>query len=210
MPLLPPQTSLWPDDLLDRLPGETSENNRWWVLHTRPRGEKSLAHKCLDRGLAFFLPLHERRWRTRGRQFTSHLPLFPGYLFLCGDSEVRLRALETNLVVRCLLVADQLRLCDDLARVHRLIASGAPLTPEASLRPGSPVEVTGGPFVGMRGKILRRGKKLTFLVEVQFLNQGVSVEVDSWMIQPLAAGRCRATSACGTPSVVAEVTNNGP
>jgi hypothetical protein len=38
----------------------------------------------------------------------------------------------------------------------------------------------------MQGKVLRHDKRLKFLVEVRFLQQGVSVEVDSWMIQPLS------------------------
>jgi transcriptional antiterminator RfaH len=158
---------------------------QWWVLHTRPRAEKALARKILNRGLAFYLPVHRRQWRTRGRLFAAHLPLFSGYAFLHGDADARLYALETNTVVRCLPVADQAQLQEDLARVHRLIASGAPLTAESRLRPGSRVEVVAGPLAGMQGKILKAGKRLKFLVEVRFLQQGVSVEVDGWMIQPL-------------------------
>jgi transcription antitermination factor NusG len=155
------------------------------VLHSRPRAEKALARKFLGRGLAFYLPLHQRQWRTRGRLFSAHLPLFPGYVFLHGDAQARLHALETNAVVHCLPVADQAQLQEDLARVHRLIASGAPLLPEAQLRPGGRVEIVAGPFAGMQGKVLKVGKRLKFLVEVRFLQQGVSVEVDGWMIQPL-------------------------
>jgi hypothetical protein len=40
----------------------------------------------------------------------------------------------------------------------------------------------------MAGKILRRGKQLRFVVEVQLLQQGVSVELESWMIQPAGVG----------------------
>ena len=107
MPLLPLETYLAPEDLLDRPVGELSARGQWWVLHTRPRAEKALARKFLGRGLAFYLPLHQRQWRTRGRLFSSHLPLFPGYVFLHGDAHARLHALETNIVVRCLPVADQ-------------------------------------------------------------------------------------------------------
>jgi transcriptional antiterminator RfaH len=185
MPLLPLETYLAPENLLDRSAVELSALGQWWVLHTRPRAEKTLARKFLGRGLAFYLPLYQRQWRTRGRLFSSHLPLFPGYVFLHGDAHARLQALETNAVVRFLPVADQPQLQEDLVRVHRLIASGAPLTPEGQLRPGSCVEVVAGPFAGMQGKVLKVGKRLKFLVEVRFLQQGVSVEVDGWMIRSL-------------------------
>ncbi len=102
-----------------------------------------------------------------------------------GDNEGRIAALETNLVVRCLSVSDSPQLHHDLARVHQLILSDAPLTPEERLQPGSPIEIIAGPLTGLQGKVLRRGKQLKLLVEVEFLQQGVSAEIESWMIRPL-------------------------
>jgi transcriptional antiterminator RfaH len=81
-------------------------------------------------------------------------------------------------------VEDQQQLHKDLAAVLHLIESGSPLTAEDKLEPGDPVVITGGSLAGMEGIILRRGKQLRLLVEVQFLQQGVSVELESWMIQP--------------------------
>ena len=89
---------------------------RWWVLHTRPRAEKVLARHCHKRELPFFLPLYHRKWRSRGRLQSSFLPLFPGYVFLLGGGDVRLAALETNLVAQVIPVNDQRQLHEDLAR----------------------------------------------------------------------------------------------
>src|SRR5262249_11136735 len=146
------ETFLYPHDLLDDCP--TDGPNHWWVLHTRPRAEKSLARTLMCHGAAFFLPQHQHRWRSNGRSFQSHLPLFPSYLFLHGDAETRLTALTTNMVVTAIPVADQRRLHEDLVRVHQLMVSGAPLTPEEGLLPGDPVEVIHGPFAGMHGKVI--------------------------------------------------------
>ena len=129
MPLLPPETFVWPEELLSRpMPG--GEDVRWWALHSRPRAEKKLARHFLGRGLSFFLPLAKKRWRNRGRLFTSTSPLFPGYIFLLGDESARVSALTTNQVAQCIRVEDPARLHDDLARIHRLMISGEPLTPE--------------------------------------------------------------------------------
>jgi transcriptional antiterminator RfaH len=186
MPLLPLEPFLFPEDLLSGPAHGGAGDDCWWVLHTRPRAEKALARQMLARSLGFFLPLYQKRWRSGGRLLSSHLPLFPGYVFLRGNPEARVRALETNLVARVLPVADQLSLYNDLARVHRLIQTDAELAPEERLQPGTPVEIIGGPLAGLTGKVLRRGKQLRFFVEVELLQRGVSVEVESWMIQPLA------------------------
>ncbi len=185
MPILPLEPFVFPDALLEASAPELDGAGRWWVLHTRPRAEKTLARKFLQRGLSFFLPLYRHRRRSSGRILSSHLPLFAGYIFLHGDDQARIHALETNLVARWLPVADQPRLHADLARVYRLVTSEAAVSPEDRLQPGTPVEITHGPLAGLEGTVLRRGKQLRVLVEVQFLQRGVSVEVETWMIQPV-------------------------
>jgi transcriptional antiterminator RfaH len=187
MPLLPLEPFLFPDDLLSNSARGAEAAARWWVLHTRPRCEKTLARKFIEGSVPFFLPLYQRQWSTRGRRFCSHVPLFPGYVFLHGDEDARRAALVTNLVAQVLPVADSHRLHADLVRVHRLIVSGAPLTPEPSLQPGQQVEIVEGPLVGLRGTIIRQGANSRFLVEVQFLKAGVSVDIAGRMIRPLAS-----------------------
>jgi transcriptional antiterminator RfaH len=183
MPLLALETYIQPENLLE-LPPTDSTLETWWVLHTRPRAEKTLARLFSDRGAKFYLPLCAREWCNRGRRFQSYLPLFPGYVFLNGDADDRVGALETNLVAHVLPVDDQHQLHGDLARVHQLLVTGAPVTPEERLEPGDPVEVIKGPLAGLEGKVIKRGKHLKFFIEVQFLRRAVSAEVESWMIQP--------------------------
>jgi transcriptional antiterminator RfaH len=192
MPLLPLEPYLFPNELFAPSTATASAADRWWVLHTRPRSEKALARQMLSRQVAFFLPLYQKQWRSNGRMQSSYLPLFPGYIFLRGDDEARVTALTTNLVANVLPVGDQGQLTTDLSRVHHLMESGSTLTPEARLEPGAVVEITAGPLAGLEGKVLRRGKRLQFFIEVQLLQQGVSVEIESWMFQPVA-GRPAAT-----------------
>ena len=171
MPLLPLEPYLFPNDLFDPSAGSSDEAARWWVLHTRPRAEKAMARQFLARSLMFFLPLHHRQWRSRGRTQSSYLPLFPGYIFLRGDDDARVSALTTNLVANVLPVTNQDELYADLSRVHHLMESGYPLTPQDHLEPGTVVEITAGPLAGLQGKILHRGRKLHFFIEVQLLRR---------------------------------------
>lgn len=185
MPLLPMEPCLFPSDLLTVSTQPLEDDSRWWVLHTKPRAEKALARKALAQELNYFLPLCKRQWRNRGRLFSSYVPLFTGYLFVRGDANTRRQALETNLVAGCLPVVDQEQLQTDLLRVYHLMTSGVPLTPEKRLEPGARVEIIGGPLTGMEGTVLGQGKHLRVYVEVRLLRQGVSVEVENWMIRPI-------------------------
>jgi transcriptional antiterminator RfaH len=195
MPLLPREPCLFPNNLFDASATAPEADDRWWVLHTRPRAEKALARQFHARHLAYFLPLYHKQWRSNGRTQSSHLPLFPGYIFLRGNDEARVQALTTNLVANVLPVVDQDCFCADLTRVNHLMNSGNTLTPESRLEPGTRVEIVAGPLTGLEGKILHRGKKLHFFIEVQLLQQGVSVEIETWMFQPLESAAAGAGHA---------------
>lgn len=183
MPLLPMEPYVSPDDLLSNPAVLEMDTADWWVLHTRPRAEKSLARHFMARNLSFFLPLYQHQWRNRGRLFRAHMPLFPGYIFLRGDAETRLRALETNQVAQAIPVVDSVQLRTDLARVYRMMQAGMLLAPEDQLQPGAAVEIVAGPLAGLEGKIVQRGKQTRFFVEVRLLQRGVSVEIEGWMMR---------------------------
>jgi transcriptional antiterminator RfaH len=156
------------------------------VLYTRARAEKSLARHLRAKHVPFYLPLYRHDWRKSGRNRTSYLPLFPGYVFLYGDDDARVSALETNLLSATLPVPDQSRLYADLARVERLLGGDVPVAPEHDLSPGTPVEITAGAFSGLRGKVVRQGFETRFVVEVEFIRRGVSIQAEGWALRPLA------------------------
>src|SRR4051794_33192255 len=117
MPILPAEPALYPESLFaDGLPG-APEGGEWWVLHTRPRQEKSLVRQLIDLRSACYLPLVRRRVNVAGRNLHSVVPLFPGYVFLHGRREERVAALATRRVVRALPVPDQSGLWHDLAQI---------------------------------------------------------------------------------------------
>jgi len=188
MPVLCLEPMVWPESLLDsRIDGHFGE--QWWVLHVKPRAEKSLARKCFARQTRYFLPQYRHQHGGQGRTKDSYLPLFPGYLFLYGTERERLMALETNLVVNVLSVPNQSELFDDLKRINQVIESGLPILPEERLQPGMPVAIVDGPLAGLQGTVIRRKNKMTLTLKVSFLQQGASVEMDSWMVEPILAQR---------------------
>ena len=104
--------------------------------------------------------------------------------FGCDDE--RVRCLTTNRVSELLRVDDQWRLRGDLKQLSRLIDVGAPLTIERRLEPGRRVRIKSGPMRGLEGIIThRRGGRRRLLVSVEFLQHGVSVEIDDYMVESL-------------------------
>lgn len=179
MPLLPAEPSVYPHELLSQpaLPADALSRS-WYVLHTKPRQEKSLARQLHKNQVPFYLPLVSKRWRSRRHTLTSFVPLFSGYVFLYAASEERLAALQTNRVLSTLDVPDQPGLQRDLHQIARLIASGETVAPEDNLVPGARVEVRGGPLTGLTGTILKTATGRRFIVKVDFIHRGASVLMD--------------------------------
>jgi transcription antitermination factor NusG len=178
MPLLAPETMLFPSDILERAT-ELDSGARWWVIHTRPRAEKSLARKLLSLDLAYYLPTRYQSWLSKGRWFESYLPLFPGYVFLHARPEDRATVLATRTVANFLPVADQHGLIEDLRRVHRVVAAGLPLKHQTAPPPGTAVVVIDGALQGLTGTVVRSGRQAAVYVQVRLIGQGVLVELDS-------------------------------
>lgn len=180
MPVLPLEPFVYPEHLFAERDTINETQGQWWVLRTKPRAEKMVARKCLAMDISFFLPLYQPK------DGNAHFPLFPGYLFLIGDHDARIRALSTKQIAQCLPVVDQAELAADLSRVHDLMTSEDEVIPETKLIPGAKIEITMGAFEGMTGTLIRRGSSLRILVEVRLLRQGVSVELDRGMFRILS------------------------
>ncbi len=186
MPILPKEPDLYPDDLLDQPLVDQSTDTKWWALYTLARREKELMRRLRGLEVPFFGPLAPRKNRApNGRVRLSYIPLFTGYVFLCGNEDQRRLALTTNCVSRVLPVPDRGDLVRDLQQIHRLIQSDAPLTPEARLQPGMRVRVRSGPLAGVEGVVIKRRGKDRLLVAVQFLQQGASVSLEDYVAEPL-------------------------
>ena len=191
MPALAQEPCSFPENLLtdpadvqlDCPPSERS----WWVIYTKSRQEKSLARDLFGSRIPFYLPQVPRDHLVRGRRVRAHVPVFPGYVFLFGSPEERVGALRTNRISRILPVPTQEELVRDLRQLAKLIAIGAPLTLEERLSPGQMVRIRKGPMSGFEGTIVQRRGSNRLLIAVNFLQQGVSVEINDFMVEPIWA-----------------------
>ena len=176
--MLAPERDVSPDGLFERDPGP-DDGRRWWLAQTKPRQEKTLARQLAARGLSFYLPCRPYRRRAGRRVVTSHLPIFPGYLFVRVAEAERPAALAATAVARMFAVADQARLWGDLVQVRRVLDLGVPVTLVDRLPPGTRVAVRCGPLAGAVGVVVREASRRTLVIRVELIGRGVAVVVDS-------------------------------
>jgi transcriptional antiterminator RfaH len=186
MPILPGEPDLFPAELFNRLDDEGLATGQWWAMYTMARREKELMRRLRALEIAFYSPLVPKRTRSpNGRVRESFVPLFASYVFVYGDEQQRHQALTTNCISRCLNVPDGAQLMHDLCQIRQLIQLGAAVTVESRIEPGRRVRVRSGPMLGMEGTVVKRRGKAWLVVAVEFLQQGASVLLEDFQVEPL-------------------------
>ena len=181
MPLLAQELDLSSSELLAHPP----EDGAWWAMYTLSRREKELMRRLQAQQIGFYGPVFEQVYRSpAGRLRSSFLPLFPNYVFVHGDESARYKAVSTGCVSRCIEIPDQQGLLRDLQSIRQLLEAGLDVTCESKLLPGQPVRVKNGPLTGQIGQVVERRGQMRLFVTVNFLQQGASVEIDGFDLEP--------------------------
>ncbi|MEJ2701498.1 MAG: transcription termination/antitermination NusG family protein [Sedimentisphaerales bacterium] len=150
----------------------------WWVVHTKSRNEKALAHDLVRREISYFLPMSWKVRRKSRRTIRSLLPLFSGYLFFCGGENERTEVLRTDRVANLIKVNDQERLLNELLQIQQALVVGAPLVPDKYVKAGQKCKVMAGPLLGLEGVVVTTRGATRLVLQVDMLGQAASVEID--------------------------------
>jgi transcriptional antiterminator RfaH len=157
----------------------------WWVVHTKSRNEKALAHDLIGKSISYFLPMRWRVHHQRGRKVRSLLPLFGGYVFFCGNENQRVEVLRTNRVANIIEVKNQEKLLNELLPIECALNAGASLEPHKYLKKGQRCRVTAGPLDNMEGIVIQTKGGARLVLQIDMLGQAASVEIDTDLIETI-------------------------
>ena len=175
------------------LVGETrgTREPKWYAVYLRSKFEKRTCNQLQKRQVECFLPLVEelRIWSDRKKMV--RVPLFPGYLFVRIDLSNRLTVLEADGVVKFVGIRDHPSPVPEEPIKWVQIVVGYPETVrrEEFFSAGELVEVTAGPFRGIRGFVMRSRKTTRVVISVESIAQAISVEVAPEFLKALAVAR---------------------
>jgi transcriptional antiterminator NusG len=161
---------------------------RWYAVRTRSRHEKRVHAQLADRpGIDVFLPLRERRSRWKDRVKRVQEPVFPGYCFARFRRPDRLRVLKAAGVVGLVGGSGEPEPIPDseIEAIRTLAGSRLNYEPFPFLTEGMVVEVTRGPLMGVRGRLLRKDREYRVVLSVTLIRQSVSVEIDAADVTPV-------------------------
>jgi transcription termination/antitermination protein NusG len=118
----------------------------------------------------------------------SHVPMFPGYLFLhhlmdkTSYTEVRKSA---GLVSILGGTWDRLATLPDseIAGIQQVVRASLPVIPYPYLREGDRIRIARGPLAGVEGMFIRANpSKGLLVVSISMLQRSIAVEVDCTLV----------------------------
>lgn len=164
-------------------------DKRWVCVQVKSGGEFRSALGLQERGYESFVPVFEekRLWSDRVR--IIQVPLFTGYVFLRFNAASSWPAVTAPGVLRFVGTGKTPTPIEDLEIEALQITSRTGLLcgPCAFLEVGQEVEVRMGPFISLRGKIVRFKNKQRLILSINLIQKSVFVEVDGHEVVPLPA-----------------------
>lgn len=157
----------------------------WTVLHVRPKCEKKMASYCAFYAIPHYLPLRRETKVYQRRKVTVDKPVFRGYVFAELPKTERLTVLKSSSLVRIIDVRDQDRFVREIDQVRQALSVDATLGATAAFTSGKQVRITAGPFQGLEGVVAVVRGETRVVLNVDMIGQGVRVDVDADMLEPL-------------------------
>lgn len=161
----------------------TLTKSQWYALYTRSRFEKKMLSELSARDIEVFLPMREILSRWKDRMKKIWMPLFPGYIFVnhVDTPENRFRILNIPGAVHFVGLEGRAEKVpeEQIESVRRFLDSSISIDPYPYLKVGSRVEVIAGPLKGIQGVLVQKRGKFRFVVQVDLIQQAVSVEIDA-------------------------------
>lgn len=162
------------DDLNGELPGR-----RWYMLHVRPRSEKTVGRHLRVLRCWHVLLLKKVVRKVQRRKVVHHLPVFPGYLFAKMNADERIGLLRTGHLLRTQPVSEPRLLIHQLRQIAHAGRRGSIVRTGPLYTAGELVRIQAGPFYGIEARVKRDTGGNTVVLNVDLLGQSVEVALTS-------------------------------
>jgi transcription antitermination factor NusG len=164
---------------------QTTPFSNWYVLHTRPKFEKSICQEIeyLNEEKVFYesyLPVKvvTRRWSDRIKKIEE--PLFFSYVFVKTDIRHKVNLLQIPGVMRFVSTDGKPATIssEEIERIRLIERQYSDIQNEPYFSTGDRVMVKQGPFAGMQGVLLKKlNSRPRFLIRLPLLQQAISVDI---------------------------------
>lgn len=160
---------------------EIQKEKKWYAVYTKPRWEKKVNSKLLQKGVESWCPVQKKESQWSDRKKIIDDPLFKSYVFVhIASEEERLKVLTTNGVLQFIHYLKKPAVIRDeeieLIRSY-LLEKNATITVEnlKHFSENNKVVIRKGVFMDIEGTVIKGGSKKIY-VRLESLDQLMIVE----------------------------------
>ena len=171
-----------------RIVSDNQESIAWYALRVRSRHEKKIATLLEQKGIEISLPLQQvtRQWSDRKKLI--QVPFFQGYVFTRISMQLKhYEVLQTPGAVAFSGIGGKIKAIPDeqMYWLDQALHAGEEIKLERDFPVGQRVRVTHGPWRGIEGFVQENRAKTRLVVWLDTLMQGMSINIDSSLLEPL-------------------------
>jgi transcriptional antiterminator RfaH len=175
--------------LLLTRPRTLAANERWYLVHTLPHGERKAVYHLAAQGFCTFLPQIRRTIRHARQLRTVSAPVFPRYLFLILDVDRdRWLSVRSTIGVSSLVTCQGRPSPVPVGIVESLIkqSEGDVVRFDAALVQGQSVRILCGPFADFVGTLERLDEVGRVRVLLNMMGTSVPTSIHRTALVPAA------------------------
>jgi transcriptional antiterminator RfaH len=153
----------------------------WYVAATRPREEDRAIRHLTEQGFRTFLPRIRRTVRHARRCVPRSVPLFPGYVFIYGETATRWRSVNGTVGVLHLITHGPKPAVVEAGFVETLQETtdgDGIVNLQASLKVGDRVEFSNGPMARRIGQLVALDDRGRAAVLMELLSGKIAVRTE--------------------------------
>jgi len=172
---------------------DSSKDKKWYAVYTKPRWEKKINSKLLEKGIESWCPVQKKESQWSDRKKIIEDPLFKSYVFVHINDDERVPVLSTNGVLQFVHHLKKPAVIRDeeieLIRSY-LLEKNVNITVEdlKQFSADNKVIVRKGVFMDAEGTVIKGGNKKVYvrlesldqLLIVEFPAEHLSIKTTAW------------------------------
>jgi len=150
----------------------------WFAVYTKPRNEKKVYARLVEKGIETFLPLQKRFKQWSDRKKLVDEPLFRSYIFVRIGQKEYYNVLNTMGVVRFVTFEGKAAPIPDrqIDQIKELLVQDIELEAVSGIiEPGTKVEVRFGSLQGIEGEMVEHAGKKKVIIRIDHISHSLLV-----------------------------------
>ena len=153
---------------------------KWIVVYTKPRHEKIVSKKLIQKNYQIYLPIIKQRRKWSDRKKWVELPLFKSYLFIKTELNNTLPILKTKGIIKIVKFGESIAIVkNNSIRSIQLMLDGGyiPKITDYFIK-GDNVVVKDGPLKDIQGEVVRIDGKDRLIIRIDSIQHSLSIKIN--------------------------------